>query len=235
MPELVTAPTLREQVLTHLRDRIISGDLTPGALLTPSAVAKDLNTSAMPIREALRTLEQEGLVEVSGRRYTRVATPSPSIAAEAYPLLGLLEGHAIRQATTMPDSMLADAKRANALVARASNPTERMRAVFGFHRAICSTAGPITQTTLDTLYAQVGLLESVYARTYAPEISTVEHSEIIAALSRGDLEEAAQLTEEHWRHGYDAILPFLDKSLTQAPARQAAGGRIFLNASASGP
>jgi DNA-binding GntR family transcriptional regulator len=211
MPALLTAPTFRHQVLTYLRDRIMSGELPPGTLLTPTAVAKQLNTSAMPVREALRVLEQEGLIEVAGRRYTRVATPSRAVADEAYPLLWLLEGHAIRQAARLPETALADADRANATLRQTSNTAERMRAVVQFHRAVCSAAGPITQTMLDLLYSRIGLLESVYSRRYEPQVASDEHSEIVAALRLGDVVEAARLNEAHWRRGYAAILPFLEE------------------------
>lgn len=210
LPELDSAPTFRQQVLTHLRDHIMSGELAPGTLLTPTAVAKQLNTSAMPVREALRALEQEGLVEVSGRRYTRVATPSRAVADEAYPLLWLIEGHAIRQAASLPPSALAEADEANAALAVTSNTAERLRAVFRFHKAICAAAGPTTQVMLDMLHARVGLLESIYHRAYEPAVATNEHSEIVAAIRAGDAEEAARLDEAHWRRGYAAVLLFLD-------------------------
>lgn len=212
LPALTSAPTFRQQVLEHLRERIISGELAPGALLTPTAVAKQLNTSAMPVREALRVLEQEGLVEVSGRRYTRVAMPSRAVADEAYPLLWLLEGHAVRQATPLPASALTAGERANAALREASTTADRLRAVFGFHRAVCAAAGPTTQTMLDMLYGRVGLLESVYHRAYEPEVATAEHDEILAAIGRGEVEVAAGLVEEHWQRGYAAILPFLERS-----------------------
>lgn len=207
---LTSAPTFRQQVLDHLRERIISGELPPGTLLTPTTVAKQLSTSAMPVREALRVLEQEGLVEVSGRRYTRVAMPSRAVADEAYPLLWLIEGHAVRQAAALPDDALADAERANTTLRNASGTAERLRAVFRFHRAVCAAAGPTTQTMLDMLYGRVGLLESVYHRAYEPEVATAEHDEIVDAIRRGEVEAAARLVEDHWRRGHAAILPFLD-------------------------
>lgn len=210
--ELVSAPLFRQQVLEYLRDRIMSGELPSGTPLTPTALAKQLNTSAMPVREALRVLEQEGLVEVSGRRYTRVAILSREVADEAYPLIWLLEAQAVRQASGLPADALAEARDANAMVAKATSTPERLRAVLRFHRAICSAAGPLTRQMLETLYARVGLIESIYAREYESAVPTAEHDEILEAIERGDVETAAALTEEHWRHGYDAILPYLNGS-----------------------
>lgn len=206
---IAAAPSFRQQVLENLRERIMSGELAPGSALTPTTVAKQLNTSAMPVREALRMLEQEGLVEVADRRYTRVATPSRKVADEAYPLLWMLEAHAVRQAGRLPKSAVTDAEAANTALARASGPVERLRAVFGFHRSICTAAGPITRQMLDMLYARVGLLESIYQRAYEATAASREHEQILAAIRSGDTETAASLTEQHWRQGYAAILPFL--------------------------
>lgn len=206
---LTTAPSFRQQVLENLRDRIMSGELAPGTALTPTAVAKQLDTSAMPVREAIRMLEQDGLVEVADRRYTRVAMPSRRVADEAYPLLWMLEAHAVRQAGALPAATLADAEEANTALAGASGLVERLRSVFRFHRSICAGAGPITRQMLDMLYARVGLLESVYHRAYEVTGASGEHAEILAAIRVGDVETAASLTERHWRQGYTAILPFI--------------------------
>jgi len=60
-----------------LRARILDGDLKPGVLLAESAVAVDLGVSRVPVREALFTLESEGLVEFSatGRAYVKALSP----------------------------------------------------------------------------------------------------------------------------------------------------------------
>ena len=60
-----------------LRSRIIDGVLEPGALLAESAAARELGVSRVPVREALFTLEREGLVEFSdtGRAYVKDLTP----------------------------------------------------------------------------------------------------------------------------------------------------------------
>ncbi|MBM3359608.1 MAG: GntR family transcriptional regulator [Betaproteobacteria bacterium] len=66
-----------DQALALLRARILDGDLKPGVLLAESAVAVDLGVSRVPVREALFTLESEGLVEFSatGRAYVKALSP----------------------------------------------------------------------------------------------------------------------------------------------------------------
>lgn len=57
--------TLREVVVTILRKRILSGEIEPGERIKELEISKELNISRGPVREALRQIEQEGLVSYS--------------------------------------------------------------------------------------------------------------------------------------------------------------------------
>src|SRR4051812_9253529 len=94
--ELVEAPPLREQVYSRLRDSILTGELQSGARLSPAGLAESFGVSTMPVREALRLLEEDGLIETSPRRWTRVASPDPGLADEIYPVIAVLEDFALR-------------------------------------------------------------------------------------------------------------------------------------------
>jgi DNA-binding GntR family transcriptional regulator len=72
--EPVSTPlTRRQAVLERLRSNIVSGALPPGTLLRETSLAAHLEVSATPVREALGTLEAEGLVEIEVHRLKRVA------------------------------------------------------------------------------------------------------------------------------------------------------------------
>jgi DNA-binding GntR family transcriptional regulator len=163
----------------------------------------------MPVREALRVLEQEGLVEVSARRYTRVASPRRAVADEAYPLLGLLESYSLRH-MPVPPSAIGEARKANSALAKARDTIKRRRADVRFHRAITVSAPPITRGVLSMLYGRIALLEVGYHQTYEPAQSVSEHGDLLAALELGDVEAAARTVERHWARGYEAILPLLE-------------------------
>jgi DNA-binding GntR family transcriptional regulator len=221
LPNLAVAPPLRDQVLEHLRELIVGGQLAPGSSLSPATIARRLGTSTMPVREALRILEQEGLVEVAARRFTRVAVPHREAADEAYPLLGLLEGFAFRQ---VPDgAALAGAEKANEELAAAASVSERLQADVRFHRAVTSGAGPTTRAALSMLYGRIALLEIGYHRAYSPERSVAEHEAIIEALRADNTRNAARVVEQHWRRGYKAILPLFDDVSSGRGAATGAG------------
>src|ERR1700750_1098906 len=78
MPELQDKTANRtENAVQRLRNDITRGILTPGTLLAEAAVARQLGVSRVPVREALFTLEREGLVEFSptGRAYVKALVP----------------------------------------------------------------------------------------------------------------------------------------------------------------
>ncbi|MFE4215598.1 GntR family transcriptional regulator [Streptomyces sp. NPDC056844] len=73
LPHLTVSATLGDQAYSAIREAIISGDLERGAKVTERGLAESLDISATPVREALRRLEQDRLVERTGPRSVRVA------------------------------------------------------------------------------------------------------------------------------------------------------------------
>src|SRR6202158_4843825 len=69
--------SLRQQVATSLRDAIVSGSLKPGQRLVEKEISQGMHTSRGPLREALRQVEQEGLVMVFPHRGAFVSRHSP--------------------------------------------------------------------------------------------------------------------------------------------------------------
>jgi DNA-binding GntR family transcriptional regulator len=83
-------------VADGIRDRIISGDLESGASLSEVALATEFGVSRTPVREALKQLQTEGLVEIRPRVGTFVMTPSRTEIIELFQVKEVLEGAAAR-------------------------------------------------------------------------------------------------------------------------------------------
>jgi DNA-binding GntR family transcriptional regulator len=83
--------TLREQVAGHLRKSILCGDIKPGEKINEVEVARQLNISRGPVREALRQIEQEGFLSYAPNKGCTVITMSPRNMAELYRLRSTLE------------------------------------------------------------------------------------------------------------------------------------------------
>lgn len=90
--------TVEEAVTAALREAIITGVLKPGQRLRQAALAKELNTSRVPVTAALHTLAAEGLVDYAPHRGATVRMLEPEELEETYQLRILLETFALRLA-----------------------------------------------------------------------------------------------------------------------------------------
>lgn len=100
LDEALYAPSLLEVTTRRLRAEILSGDLAPGQRLVEEQIKQRFAISRAPLREALRTLANQGLVEHLPRRGTRVTELSAVEVDQLFALRALLERHAIE--TTFP-------------------------------------------------------------------------------------------------------------------------------------
>ena len=88
--------TLTEAVVSHVTDAIISGEYQPGEALLEGRLAQELGTSRGTVREALRAMGDDGLVEISPHRGAHVSEITPLKASEIYDLREILEPRAVR-------------------------------------------------------------------------------------------------------------------------------------------
>lgn len=135
--------TLVEVAAHRLRDAIMSGALQPGAKIIEEQLCSDFGISRAPLREALRVLGQQGLVEHLPRRGSRVTEWSPSDILQLFELRGVLERHAIESALPLadPDAALPPVREALAQMRLAGNDLERDDAHRVFHAAVVGLAG----------------------------------------------------------------------------------------------
>jgi DNA-binding GntR family transcriptional regulator len=94
---------LRDQVVRAIRDAIIQGKLRPGEKVPEGDLAQQLTVSRTPIREAIRVLEGQGLVEVNPKRGTYIAMPDRADAADGLAVRAALEILAVQQAIERAD------------------------------------------------------------------------------------------------------------------------------------
>jgi DNA-binding GntR family transcriptional regulator len=87
---------IRDHVLDKIRTAILDGTLEPGERLHDEDLINWIGVSRTPIREALSSLANEGLVEMAPNRYTRVALPHPDEVLDAIRTLGVIIGGVVR-------------------------------------------------------------------------------------------------------------------------------------------
>lgn len=90
--------TLREWAYSQLREMIVTGELAPGSVIHEGDLSERLEISKSPLREALRQLHQEGLIDTVSNKGSRVATLSEQDIEEIYQLRAYIEAMAVRLA-----------------------------------------------------------------------------------------------------------------------------------------
>lgn len=108
----LSAPTLADQAYAALREAIVAGELSRGEKITERGLALRLQVSPTPIREALRRLEQDRLIERTGPRSVRVADFDDADLVEVSAVEDTLRGLAARMAATKATPAQLDALRA---------------------------------------------------------------------------------------------------------------------------
>lgn len=139
------ARLLVDEVTARIRGMIVNGEVEPGAKLSESALAADLETSTTPVREAIAALRSEGLVHVKPQSGTYVFEPAPGDLEQLCALRATLEPEAVRLAMETPGNGLAE--RLSAIVdqmrdAQATGDAQRYLSLdTAFHEAIIDASG----------------------------------------------------------------------------------------------
>jgi DNA-binding GntR family transcriptional regulator len=203
--EAVDRTLIREEVYATLLEWIIDGTLEPGERLRDYDLAARLGTSRMPIREALRRLEDEGLVEAAANRWTRVSLLDESTVQNIFPLLCALEPLAMRLAgpnlTKADRDRMIDANTSLKEALRTDNSAQASAADAAFHDAFVERAGnPDLVRFVRELRLKVRRLELVGGgdRLLSGE-AAIEHERILGEMDEGNYQAAAALVAAHWR------------------------------------
>lgn len=217
---------IREEVYASLRTWILDGTLKPGEKLRDAELAEAMGVSRMPVREAFRRLEDEGLVETAANRWTRVSLVDVEQAKRVYPILVSLESLAVSLAAPRLEKedirLMNDANERLRVALREGQAIEASQADRDFHEVLLEKTGnPDLARMVDDLKAKLRRLEVAYfGGSIVADRSVDEHAEILAALEEGDSERAARAVEDNWHRSLRRVLQQLEvASITaEAPA-----------------
>src|SRR5512133_3923760 len=204
--------TLREKILEHIRDAIISGALKAGSKVSEPELAERYGISRTPIREAFRQLESEGYLTVIPRRGAVVSEFSQKDVEDFYAIKSILEGYAARQACKNLtdkelDRLQANNKRLTELVG--SNDIKSFIKVHNeFHEMFIRAANNEKLreliTSVVTRFQRLRFMSlSLPGRM---EIVVQEHAKIIEAFRRKDSDAAEMLVRKNAEYGGRVLL-----------------------------
>jgi len=209
------APTLGEahaslshRVAEELRRSILTNRRRPGDRLIEDRLSEELGVSRIPIREALRVLAGEGLVDVQPRRGASVAEISPDVARDLVEVRATLEGLNARLAARHHDPAIIDELRRvlkeGNRAARGKNVDDLVRLNGEFHDKLAEAGrNTILFDIMRTLRERTNLVFAANSVQRAAQ-DWDEHSKILAAVIDGDEELAAMLAARHVHRAAEA-------------------------------
>jgi GntR family transcriptional regulator, trigonelline degradation regulator len=198
------AKTLRELTLEKLREAIVQGYFRPGARLVERTLCDELGVSRTVVREVLRHLETEGLVETA-RTGPIVARLDPTQVAEIYELRGLLEANAARacaeKATPEVIKTLRGIRRKIEAAFAKDAFAEVLVQTEAFYDALFEGAQKsVSLSVVRTLNTRINRLRALtISSTGRGEQSNREMNTLLAAIEKGDGNAAYEASAAHIR------------------------------------
>jgi DNA-binding GntR family transcriptional regulator len=196
-----TAPTAHRAVIDELRRAMLSGLLPPGTRLVQAELARSLEVSVTPVREALRDLVAEGLVDFDAFRGATVHAPSLAELEEIYEIRTLLTPPAVRESIARITD--AEIDEAEALVAQMEATTDHAAWVDlnrQFHHLLTAAARRShlqdvinRMSDLSSLYVAVSLGNSAGPRRRGDR----DHAALTRAYRRRDVDRAVAISIKH--------------------------------------
>lgn len=199
-----------ERAYQFIRGEIMVGSLTPGEQLREEALAEACGVSRTPVREAMRKLEAEQLIQRNESQRSFVATLSLDEIAEAFALRAMLEGHAAaRAADRIKPPQLATLTTCNEAIRTAIQQDGPDVAMFlnhnrAFHATVLEAAGSDRLAMLLTSIVEQPIVLHT-ARHYDRDQlarSLSEHEELVLAFRHRDPDWAKAVMVAHIRRAF---------------------------------
>ena len=196
---MATEDTIAVRISKELADRIISGAIEPGSRLRQDHVAEEFNTSHVPVREAFRRLEAQGLAISEPRRGVRVASFDLGEVREVAEMRAALEVLALRHAAPhLTAAILHQAEEATKAGDKSRDVRSWEEANRAFHRLILEPCRmPRLLSTIDDLHAASARFLFAAWRSEWETRTDQDHRAILAALRQGNTESAAATLGRH--------------------------------------
>jgi GntR family transcriptional regulator, gluconate operon transcriptional repressor len=217
MEPLKQRKPLAEDVADRVREEILSGGFEPGERLVEARIAAQLGISRGPVREALKLLRAEGLVDERPHHGTYVTRFSVRDVRDIYDLRAAIESAAARLvALRRADADLRSMRRLFERLVAAADSGD-VAAVSGadlaFHDTLCRVSGNrrihrVFERHVPLLRSLIRLDEFIY-RSYSDIAS--EHEPLLLALESGDPDVAGERFRDHVERARDLVVDYIER------------------------
>ncbi len=189
---------------------MLEGDLDAGQTLSLAGLARELNVSVTPIREALTQLEQAKIISSIPNRGFIISDIDAKEAKNIYELIATLEALAIEN-SEFSELDFIEINAAQTKFTGAKTSVERVKADLDFHECLTKNYdNPFARQIIKDLKTRIFFYEKSYMEDVGlTDISDDQHLEIIELLKNGNHKQAAKLVKKNWL----IILKFIQKHL----------------------
>lgn len=176
----------------YIRDQILNGELPRGTKLVEEKLANELGVSRTPIRESIRKLEEEGLIQKK-----RVINPTEKDLRNTFGVRILLECYSARCAATYMNEAKLNELYECIVIAKKGTNSEIMTMNKRFHDLIVNASNnPVLIDTIDRMQSVIFLFRKTVVYQKRPNLIE-EHEEIFYAIRTHDADKAEQLMNDH--------------------------------------
>ncbi|WP_026583410.1 GntR family transcriptional regulator [Bacillus sp. J33] len=195
--------SLREEVYETLKKKIVQLDFEPGARLHDKELAEDFGVSRTPVREALKRLEDEGLVESTPGSSTRVSPLNEKEAKHAFTVVAALQALgaklAVPQLKEKDLGLLELANKKLELALKQQDIIGAINADEDFHQIYLQAANnPEIISALERIMPKIQRLEIAQFGSLNGHKSVEQHTRIIQVTRQKNQDLASRLVEENW-------------------------------------
>jgi len=224
--------SLPSAVADKLRDQIIRGEIPEGAQLRQDAIAMQYQVSRIPVREALRQLDAEGLIAIVPNRGAIVPALSPSDIGELFSIRALLEPEVLK--LSIPHLTEEDFAEAETVLQKYVHELKKQEHVstwgrlnWQFHSILYSRAN---QPRFMAIIRNVNNSGERYTRlqlylTHGVKRANEEHHQILKLCREKNVAAACDLVREHIRHAGDSLKAVLEQRRIEAQREEGNPGR----------
>ena len=213
--EPIVRRSLHDEVASRVRDMIIEGALAPGARIYEEQLAKTLGVSRTPMREALKTLASEGLIELAAARGAVVKRFSPKDVRDMLDVLAVLESFAARLACeAASDEQIAEMRALHDRMTgffKARNRLEYYKLNQEFHSGVLRLSGNAAllsaHLAIQSRLKRIRYIGNSEPRKWNDAMS--EHEEMIRRLEARDAEGLAAILALHMEHTWERVKEIL--------------------------
>ncbi|WP_397446769.1 GntR family transcriptional regulator [Polaribacter sp. R77954] len=204
--------SLKSQIINTIWQLILKGDIKPNEPLREIHLAKQLNISRTPLREALQKLEWQNIVKSEPGKGFRLSGFSVQEVREIYPLRAKLESYALELSGIPSDKNIQKLVHLNEQMLAATSPKLVIELDEQWHNLlIANCKNRILLDMISMLHKQSKRYEYAYMNMKNKvEVSTDQHLQIIKFLQKGNLKKAAKLFAKNNAVGIETLVSWLE-------------------------